>query len=130
MDIFKVNNILDLLNILFVSINIFSALYIKYLIYKSNKLYKFCIINVRERKIIDIILAIEMLFFAAIYVFLQSNRNEQFGGITDPSLLLYTVAELVKGLSFMLYLFLNIIEIKKGLKKLFERKGIIHGCDC
>jgi hypothetical protein len=128
--VFKLNNTLDLLNITLVSINIASAVYYKVLLFKVRKIKEIVLINAKDRRVIDTLLAIELLFFAASYVFLGTGKNDAFGGITDPSLVLYTVAELCKGVGFMTYIFITITDFKKELKK-YSKVGVkLNGCNC
>jgi len=113
---------IDSLNITLITINIISCLYLKYFVCRAKKKDNINLLDSRTKIVLDGILIIESFFFAAVYVWIGTGRSNSFGGATDPSLMLYTFAEWIKGIYFMSIIFLVIKDVRFAAKNIDYNK--------
>ncbi len=109
---------INYLNIILVFFNISLVLYFKYLNTKIKKLVGINTLSNNIRVIVDGILVIEILYFWALYVWMNSGASEALGGISEPCEYLYVIAEYVKSLYFTTIMLGFILTAKHEFQKI------------
>jgi hypothetical protein len=115
---------MDYINLAVIVINVLFVLYLKYFNYRFKKLTKMNLLSSKCGTFLDGILIIEFFFFAALYTWIGTEGDEALGGIADPSLLFYLVAEHTKSFYFLSVILLTWRNIKKEAKNIIS---IIEG---
>lgn len=122
MTLLTFDRILDYINIICLTINVLAIFYINYFSYKFKVKTNIRLLEHGTRRFLDGILAIELLFLFALYAWVFTPADETLGGIADPSLLLYIIAEHVKSFYFMSVIFLTWKDVKIDATHILDAK--------
>jgi len=99
--VLQYDRLFDYLNLFTITVNVLFAIYLKSIYHYFKYKTGVELITLKTRILVDGILIVESLFFAALYTWVKSSGDETLGGIADPSLFLYLIAEHGKSLYFL-----------------------------
>ena len=111
---------MDYLNLTCIAVNVVSILFLKCFVHKFKKKTAINLLNSRTRSFVDGILIIESLFFGALYVWINTQGDKKLGGMSDPSLLLYIIAENCKSFYFLSVILLTWQDVRTDANHILD----------